>query len=183
VEELGLRSDERQPPTAPIEAIPDLSQPLSAGKQPQTRAVEKRHVVCVAVRDHSDEIVATMLAQMLRGAGHTAKTIPPGSEDHVLAEIFAGRPDVVCLSALPPYAMSYARTLYEAVHSRQSELEIVIGLWNHSGDLAKAAKVITGEQSIPICTTLAEAVQRVSLRESPETSQPEPDAAVAEARV
>jgi DNA-binding NtrC family response regulator len=140
-------------------------------------------VVCVAVRDDSDEIVATMLSQMLRRAGHAVKTIPPGNEDHVLAEIFAGRPDVVCLSALPPYAMSYARTLYEAVQSRQSDLEIVIGLWNHSGDLAKAAKVITGEQRIPICTTLAEAVQRVSLREQPERSPQETDAGVAEARV
>jgi predicted PurR-regulated permease PerM len=183
VEELGLRSDEPQPSNAPIETIPDLTPPQSADKQPQPNAIARRHVVCVAVRDDSDEIVATMLAQMLRRAGYAAKTIPPGNEDHVLAEIFSGRPDVVCLSALPPYAMSYARTLYEAVHSRQSELEIVIGLWNHSGDLAKAAKVITGEQSISICTTLAEAVQRASLREPPERSQPEADAAVAEARV
>jgi predicted PurR-regulated permease PerM len=183
VEELGLRSDEPQPSNAHIETIPNLSPPPSADKQLQPEAVVRRHVVCVAVRDDSDEIVATMLSQMLRRAGHAAKTIPPGNEDHVLAEIFAGRPDVVCLSALPPYAMSYARTLYEAVQSRQSDLEIVIGLWNHSGDLAKAAKVITGEQRIPICTTLAEAVQRVSLREQPERSPQETDAGVAEARV
>jgi predicted PurR-regulated permease PerM len=183
VEELGLRTDEFQAARPPIETVSNVSLPMSADKQPQPQAAAGRHVVCVAVRDDSDEIVAAMLSQMLRRAGHSAKSIPPGNQDHVLGEIFAGRPDVVCLSALPPYAMSHARTLYEALRTRQSTLHIIVGLWNHSGDIAKAAKVITGDEGYPICVTLAEAVERVGARDPSPEPERKTDAGVAEARV
>jgi predicted PurR-regulated permease PerM len=183
VEELGLRSDESQPAHPAIETVPNVSPPMSADKQPAPPSGIARRVVCVAVRDDSDEIVATMLAQLLRRAGHSAKTVPMKSVDHVIAAVLDVRPDVVCLSALPPYALSYARTLYEALHSRQSNIDILIGLWNYGGDLAKAAKVITGDQEYPICVTLAEAVARVSRREAPAKPERKTDAMVAEARV
>lgn len=183
VEELGLRRDEPQPSHTPIGTIPNGNPLMSADKQPAPPSVAGRRVVCVAVRDDSDEIVARMLSQLLRRAGHSARTIPLQTVDHMVAEVFDARPDVICLSALPPYAMSYARTLYEALHARQSNLHIVIGLWNHSGDLAKAAKVITGDEGNPICVTLAEAVERVSLRDPSTEPVRKTDAAVAEARV
>jgi predicted PurR-regulated permease PerM len=183
VEELGLRSDEPQPDHPPIETVPNVSPPMSADKQPAPPSGVRKRVACVAVRDESDEIVARMLSQLLRRAGHSAKTIPLENVDDVIADVFDVQPDVVCLSALPPYAMSYARTLYEALRARQSNLEIVIGLWNHSGDLAKAAKVITGDEGIPICVTLAEAVERVSLRNASAKPDGKTNAAVTEARV
>jgi hypothetical protein len=183
VEEIGLRSDEIPAADEPAQVAETVIPSMSADKQPQPGAVASMHVVCIAVRDDSDEVVAVMLEQMLRRAGHTAKTIPPGSADHVLAEAFAEKPDLVCLSALPPYAMSYARTLYDAIHSRQPDLRIVVGLWNHSGDLAKAARVITGDEQNPICTTLAEAVARVTFFEPSTNPIDETDAVVAEARV
>jgi hypothetical protein len=141
----------------------------------------------VAVRDDSDEIVATMLAQLLRRAGHSAKAMRFGNLDRVITEVLDARPELVCLSALPPYAMTYARTMYDALRARQPDLDIVIGLWNHSGDLAKAARVITGDEGKPICVTLAEAVERVGLRDPDAKPAEKPaektDAAVAEARV
>lgn len=183
VEELGLRSDEPQPAHPAIETVPNVSPPMSADKQPAPPSGIAKRVVCVTVRDDSDEIVAMMLAQLLRRAGHSTRTIPIKNVDHVIADVFEAQPDVVCLSALPPYAMSYARTLYEALHARQSTLDIVIGLWNYSGDLAKAAKVITGDEGNSICVTLAEAVERVSLRDPSAKPERKADAVVAEARV
>jgi predicted PurR-regulated permease PerM len=183
VEELGLRSDEAQPADAAVETVPAVNPPENIGKHPEPPPGIAKRVVCVAVRDDSDDIVGLMLAQLLRRAGHSAKTVPMKSVDHVIAEVFDIRPDVVCLSALPPYALSYARTLYEALHARQSNFEFVIGLWNYGGDLEKAARVITGNQRYPICVTLAEAVARVGLRDPSAKPESQPDATVAEARV
>ncbi len=187
VEELGLRSDEPPADHPPIEAVPNVSPPMSADKQPAPASGITRRVVCVAVRDDSDEIVAMMLAQLLRRAGHSVKTMPLGNLDRVVALVFEARPEVVCLSALPPYTMSYARTLYDTLRARQPDLDIVIGLWNHSGDLAKAARVITGDEGKPICVTLAEAVERVGLRDPSAKPIEKPvkktGAVVAEARV
>ncbi len=183
LEELGLRNDEPQPAHPPVETVPNVSSPVSADKQPAPSSGIGMRVVCAPVRDDSDEIVAMMLAQLLRRAGHSAKTIPPQNLERMVAEVFDARPDVVCLSALPPYAMSYARTLYEALRARQSSLEIVIGLWNHSGNFAKAARVITGDEGNPICVTLAEAVERITLRDPSVEPERKTDAGVAEARV
>ncbi len=183
VEELGLRNDESQPAHPSVETVPNVSSPVSADKQPAPSSGIGMRVVCAAVRDDSDEVVAMMLAQLLRRAGHSVKTVPPQNVERMIAEAFDAQPDVVCLSALPPYAMSYARTLYEALRARQSSLEIVIGLWNHSGDLAKAARVITGDEGNPICVTLAEAVERISLRDPSVEPERITDAGVAEARV
>lgn len=183
VEELGLRKDEPQPAHPPIDTVPNVSPPMSADKQPAPPSGIQKRIVCVAVRDDSDEIVALMLAQMLRREGHSAKTIPLENVDRTLVDVFDAQPDLVCLSALPPYAMSYARTLYEALRAHHSDLDVVIGLWNHSGDIAKAAKVITGDESNPICVTLAEAVERVSLRDPSAKPESKTDAVVAEARV
>jgi predicted PurR-regulated permease PerM/methylmalonyl-CoA mutase cobalamin-binding subunit len=183
IEELGLRKDESKPAQPAIETVPNASSHMSADKQPAPPSGMRKRIVCMAVRDDSDEIVALMLAQMLRRAGHSVKTIPLENMDRALAEVFDARPDVVCLSALPPYAMSYARTLYEALRAHQPNLDMVIGLWNHSGDLAKAAKVITGDEGTPICVTLAEAVERVSLRDPAAKPVATIDAVVAEARV
>ena len=161
VEELGLKIEDSRPANPPMEGDTNSSPPIRADKQPSPPSAMGKQVVCVAVRDDADEIIAMMLSQMLRRAGHSAKTIPPGNVDHVIAEVFQSQPDVVCLSALPPYAMTYARTLCEAIRSHQPEAAIVIGLWNHAGDIGKAAKVITGDEQNPICVTLAEAVERV----------------------
>ncbi len=163
VEDLGLRNDKRQPADAATEAGSNESPLMTADKSSISSSIAAKNVVCVAVRDDSDEIIAVMLAQMLQRAGHSVRTVPLGSADQMLAEVFKLTPEVVCLSALPPYAMSYARGIYEALRARQSELEIIIGLWNYTGDLEKAAKVITGEEENQICTTLAQVVQRVSL--------------------
>ena len=183
VEELGLRSDEPQPANPPIETVPNVSPPMSADKQPAPPSGIRKRVVCVAVRDDSDEIAAMMLSQLLRRAGHSAKTIPLENVDRAVAEVFDVRPDVVCLSALPPYAMSYARTWYETLRASRPDLDIVIGLWNYSGDLAKAAKVITGDEGNLVCVTLAEVVERVSLHEPSAKPATKTDAPVAEARV
>jgi hypothetical protein len=82
--------------------------------------------------------------------------------DAMLQEVSRVRPDVVCLSALPPYAMAYARHIYEELSAQMHSMEIIIGLWNYTGDLDKAASVISGEKGNFVCTTLAQAVQRVS---------------------
>lgn len=49
------------------------------------------------------------------------------------------KPDIVCISALPPFAISHARNLYLRLRAHSPELKIVTGLWEFSGDLAKIA--------------------------------------------
>ena len=103
-----------------------------------------------------------MLAQLLQQAGYSARTIPIGTVENMLAETFKSEPDLVCLSALPPYAISHARNLYRRMRMQDPELKIVIGLWNYSEDPVRAANEISGGETAQVCTSLAQITLQVN---------------------
>jgi hypothetical protein len=62
----------------------------------------------------NDDVTAAMLAQLLYKAGHEALSLPiaQASPGELLALIERRQDDVVCISAVPPYAFPPARTMY-----------------------------------------------------------------------
>ena len=145
VEELSLRQDDSKT----LEAV-------------AARAVEEK-IMCLPARDDADEIVGIMLAQLLERAGYSATAIPIGSVDGMLAEVARTQPEIVCLSALPPYAISHARGIYRRLRAQQPNIKIIIGLWNYAEDPVKAASEISGGEQHLICTTLGQIILQASL--------------------
>jgi predicted PurR-regulated permease PerM len=148
VEELSLRRDESRPAEGGVE-----------------RSLQEK-IFCLPVRDDADEIVGIMLAELLERAGYTATAIQIGSVERMLAEVAAADPEVVCLSALPPYAISHARGIYRRLRAQQSKAQIIIGLWNYTDDPVKAAAEISGGEQNLICTTLAQMTLQAGLASS-----------------
>jgi predicted PurR-regulated permease PerM len=148
VDELGLRRDDSS------------TADMSVERSPQEK------IICLPVRDDADEIVGIMLAQLLERAGYAATAIQIGSAERMLAEVASVDPEVVCLSALPPYAISHARGLYRRLRAQQSRARIIIGLWNYSDDPVKAAAEISGGEQHLICTTLAQMTLQTGLASS-----------------
>jgi predicted PurR-regulated permease PerM len=145
VEELGLRQDDSQPVELSIERT----------------AAEK--IMCLPVRDDADEIVGIMLAQLLERAGYSAIAVPIGSVEGMLAEVGRTEPGVVCLSALPPYAISHARGIYRRLRVQYPKVKIIVGLWNYTEDPVKAAAEVSGGEQNLVCTTLAQIKLQASL--------------------
>ncbi len=123
----------------------------------------REKIVCLPVRDDADEIAGIMLAQLLERAGYTATAIPIGRVERMLAEVADAEPEVVCLSALPPYAISHARGIYRRLRAQHSRTRVLIGLWNYTEDPVKAATEISGGEQKLICTTLAQMILQVGL--------------------
>ncbi len=123
----------------------------------------REKIMCLPVRDDSDEIAGIMLAQLLERAGYSATAISIGSVEQMLAEVASANPEVVCLSALPPYAISHARGIYRRLRAQQSRARIIIGLWNYTEDPVKAAAEISGGEQNLICTTLAQMTLQAGL--------------------
>ncbi len=169
VEEMGLKQDEKKPSDAAAEASSDGSTPVATGEIHTDTAIAAMKIACVPVRDDADEVIAIMLAQLLEKAGHSAKVVPLGIVDGMLAEVSETAPDVVCLSALPPYALSHARGVYKRLRAQETELKIIIGLWGYAGDPVKAANEISGGEQNQVCTTLAQAVLQATLSASAAT--------------
>jgi len=161
LDELGDRSKE----PAEVEeqkAKSDLAE-LSA---PRIREEHPRHVpsvVCIPARDEADEIVGIMLTQLLERAGYQAQAISIGTTAEMLAQTKEAAPDIVCISALPPFALLHARDLYKRVRSNVPNAKIIVGLWKFSGDPIKAAARfnIAGDDKLAI--TLAQTVLQVSV--------------------
>ena len=154
------------------EEIKDQSGPNRPGEQattsgPADKPLEppKRFssVVCLPARDEADEIIATMLAQLLERAGYNSQCVPLGSVVDMLARVEKVKPDIVCVSALPLFAVTHARNLCERLRSQFPNQGIVVGLWDFSGDKAKAASKIDPTEQIHVFTTLALAIQQVRI--------------------
>ena len=95
-------------------------------------------VVCVPARDEADAVVALMLAQLLHRSGYRAGYLTIGAVVDMLEKVSRQQARVVCVSALPPFALGQARSLCKALRLRAPGLKIIAGVWNYEGGIAKA---------------------------------------------
>jgi hypothetical protein len=126
-------------------------------------------VHCLPARDEADEIVAMMLAQLIERAGHEAQCVPLGSAAEMLAQVKEEKPDFICISALPPFAIAHARGLYAKLRAQAPSVRIDIGLWNFSGDPLKVRHRLALREGSRVCTKLAEFIE--GLRPAPSVAE------------
>jgi predicted PurR-regulated permease PerM len=121
-------------------------------------------VVCIPASDRADETTAGMLAQLLELAGYATVSFPVmASHTEVLAELSIQQSDIVCISALPPFALMNARSLSKRLRVNFPKLRIVVGLWNFSGGGVTAEQRLEAAFAVEVVTTLAQAVERVQM--------------------
>ncbi len=120
-------------------------------------------VLCLAAHDRADEITAAMLAQMLerKGFATLSFTMAGASPNDWFALIDAGRSDVVCISAVPPYAFGPARAMCQQIRERYPKLKLVVCVWGFTGDAQKAMARFERSQPDRLSTSIAEAVAHV----------------------
>ena len=130
-------------------------------------------ILCLPAHDRADEVTAAMLSQLLEQKGFATLSFPvvgPSLHD-ALAMIEAGHGDVVCISALPPYAFAPARALCKQIRERFPKLKVVVCVWGFSGDVQKAITRFERTQPDRLSTSLVEAVAHIQELVSP---KPEP---------
>jgi predicted PurR-regulated permease PerM len=138
---------------APISDGDDSSAPAGA-----TRSPSGPKIVCIPARDEADEIVGTMVMQLLRRAGYDAEALPISAISTMLEQLEQLHPDVVCVSALPPFAAMQAKSLCRRLRQRCPKLRIVLGLWEFPGGVAKAQERVGLNCADMIGTSVAQIV-------------------------
>jgi hypothetical protein len=146
----GLPADDSASADGPVE-------PSTAADQ--SGPPHSYKVLCVPARDEADEIVATMLAQLIERAGHKAQCVTLGSAAEMLAQVKEDKPDFICISALPPFAIPHARALYAKLRDQMPNVRIDVGLWNFLGDPLKVSHRLALREGSRACTTLAEFIE------------------------
>jgi predicted PurR-regulated permease PerM len=158
IEELA-ETPVRQPEASEPEDEVSLSDRPAVPLLSPTNSSSAARVVCVPARDEADEIVGIMLAQLLERAGHSSVSISIGTTAEMLTQVAEEKPDLVCISALPPFALGHARALHKKLHAQLPDVKILVGMWNFTGDPVRIANRMGIEH--PIALTLAQAVQQI----------------------
>jgi hypothetical protein len=146
-------------------ALPESrSKPVSAAHLGSRIATSTLKIAVFPARDEADEIVATMLCQLLARAGYTAECIRLGRTSEMIAKTSQYAPDIVCLSALPPYALSHAKSAYAKLCLQLPRTDMLFGIWNYPGDLDRLAVRVGLSDEHNVATTLNQALNEIAVR-------------------
>jgi hypothetical protein len=147
-----------------VQSINELIVELAYATPPEPARRHGTRVICVPANDPADEITATMLAQLVEQAGHPTISLPlAGSTMEIFEVLDAHAGDVVCICALPPFALLHARTLSKQLRSRFPDIKILIGIWSASDANSERLKDrLAKALSDPVVTTLKEALQELA---------------------
>jgi predicted PurR-regulated permease PerM/methylmalonyl-CoA mutase cobalamin-binding subunit len=170
------RGDKPTPPVKPANALakpPDATRVLL----PKGCSV---NVVCLPAADEADEIAALMLGQLLEIRGYCVVVVSVTQlASEMVATAAKSRADVVCVSALPPTAVTHARYLCKRLHGQLPEIDMVVGLWGVTGDLQRAKERIACVHSVQMASLFRQAVDvvhqlvqpKLLLRNSPQNEE------------
>lgn len=169
VDEIGFRALEERD-----QASTDSggSESVAQSRRPSLSDLPKAAVL--PVRDGSDDLVSTMLTQVLSLAGFNASALPIRPIDETISSVTGQNPEIVVLSGMPPVAMARASRLYRSLRAANHNLKIVVGIWNYTDDHSRAAQMISRADPPHICTSLADAVAQAQLAIEPKPAVPQP---------
>jgi predicted PurR-regulated permease PerM len=163
---------------APAESSPqqnsDQESFLHLGARPAIAALK---IAVLPARDEADEIVAVMLCQLLTRAGYLAECIPLGRTSEMVLKTAQSAPDIVCISALPPYALAHAKSAYSKLCVHLPKTDILFGMWNYPGDLDRLAARVGLSDDHTFAINLGQALSEIAARgssSSPSVPSPQP---------
>jgi predicted PurR-regulated permease PerM len=146
-----------------LEATAPSEEGLQAGGIRSSSLLTKSdtNISCVPLRPGSDELVNTMLGQLLRSAGFSALEVRAHAIEEAMAEVSQQESSFVCLSCLPPFSAASARSLCKRLRSSFPSRRIIIGVWHLDGGAEVARERIGSGAADLIVTQLSEAIAEV----------------------
>jgi predicted PurR-regulated permease PerM len=154
------------------ELIAELSDTalLAPDSTPASPALRSKSfpVICVSTQDQGDEIVATMLAQLLEQAGNRTLQLPSSAlSDEILGRLAEETDTVICVSSLPPFAFAETRALCQRVRHRLPRNRMIVGLWDPTLDAERIRDRLSTCRPDRVVTNLAQALAQLREWQAP----------------
>ena len=131
-------------------------------------ARKEQRVFSLAAHDSADEIAAAMLAQLAERGGFPALAFPYTDAATALLEGLAPQPgDVICISSVPPLALTHARTMGQSIHETFPGVTLLVGLWCYPDPASRTIDRLQQSTGSVVVTSLAEALQQISTAATP----------------
>ncbi len=119
-------------------------------------------IICISARDEFDELVAKMLANCLNSEGISVVVIECIASSEDIKKFLKTHNQPICISSLPPYAISPARHLFKKIRNNHTLAKIIIGIWG-AGCSGVSHLQSAWEGSEGIVVTLKETVLQTKL--------------------
>lgn len=129
-------------------------------------------VLCLPARDEADEIAAMMFSQVLEAKGVDAEHLSTASlKSEMIEAIRTIAPRVVCISALPPGALTHARYICKRLKSIDAT-EVIVGMWDTRANLDQVRDRLTCAGATHVVSRFEDAVELIQRFSQRELSQP-----------
>jgi predicted PurR-regulated permease PerM len=126
------------------------------------RAMRRTRVFCIPAHDAADEIAAAMCAHFLTQEGYPAIAFPVSDSPAELISNLGCQPDdVVCISAVPPFAAGNTRKVAKSIGTGEGAPSIVAGLWTYGATGEARVERLKKSLGAVVARSLAEAVAKV----------------------
>jgi predicted PurR-regulated permease PerM len=160
-----------------IQELPERQNESEEGQDAQRpiAANQRASILCLPAADEADELAGLMLCQLLEQRGVLAKTLPASLASERVEVVGQEKVNVVCISALPPGAVSAAKYLCKRLRAQLPEVKIVLGVWQTNPDRTRIQKRIGPAAPDVIVTNLSEAVEYLAPLASQANELPKPE--------
>jgi predicted PurR-regulated permease PerM len=132
-----------------------------------TRA--KCKIACIPSTTGPDELVATMLVQLLRQAGYEAREIRATAPERMVHAVIRHECTVACVSSISSFSGGEARVLCRRLRAALNGVPPVMGMWSFESSVAQQ-RLGSGCPST-VVSTLAEAVADLQKSANPEKAE------------
>lgn len=145
-------------------SISEMVAELAAQEEEEAEPAKSKHpgrVLLIPAKDTADEISAALFSQLLEHAGCAVVSLPAGSSEELALLHPDSAEDLICISALPPFALSAAAKLGTHLRARFPNARIMAGIWGFPEGREKVLRKMETSGHITVATTLAQALDLV----------------------
>jgi predicted PurR-regulated permease PerM len=134
---------------------------LAEQSDESSKTAHPGRVFLIPAKDAADETSGALFAQLLEREGFAVISFPAGSWNE-LATLEPSADDVICVSALPPFALSAAAKLCTQLRSRYPQVRIVAGIWGFPEGREQVLRRLEKSTNMTVATTLAQALEQTA---------------------
>jgi len=116
-------------------------------------------IFVIPAKDQADEISGALFAQLLERSGFAVISLPVGSSNE-LAMLKPSAADVICVSALPPFAFSAATKLCAQLRTAYPEPKIMAGIWGFPAGRESMLQRLEKSSRTIVATSYAQALEQ-----------------------
>lgn len=118
-------------------------------------------VFLIPAKDQADEVSGALFAQLLEREGVAVVSLPLGSSEE-LGVMQPSTDDIVCVSALPPFAFSAAAKLCAQLRARYPEPRIMAGIWGFPPGRESMLRKLEKSSRMIVATSFAQALEQTA---------------------